>query len=172
MKKICSIAFSLLLVFTLTGCAAKTVKQLFPDLISPEKQIFRGELIEQKDLTGTIVGAIYEAPQDEIHIAVTQTADRLSVKTTLTYPSKAPYSEFDTIAVSKYTIYDTDGKTVFEGTASSSVEISENMESIALEYGSLTPGVYKLVISEFTGAKKADSPLAISGTWDYYVEII
>lgn len=46
------------------------------------------------------------------------------------------------------------------------VEIVNGEANMSISLGGVYSGNYKLLVNSFTGGKKADQPLEISGTWE------
>lgn len=121
-----------------------------------------------KDITspfGTVTGTEYLDATDEIEISVDCDSDQMKIELTFVDPDAAPYNELDSITVSDWKIDDSQGKEVMKNIEVKMAGIENSKAILALSLDSLPKGSYKLIINEFTGSKKTDSPLRISGTW-------
>ena len=122
-----------------------------------------------KDITdwkGAVVGTKYEQATNEIEIDVVASRGKLSVIAKLLTPDAAPYSELETFGIEKYQIVDTSGNVVVEGKGADMVEIVNGEANMSISLGGVYSGNYKLRVNSFTGVKKADQPLEISGAWE------
>ena len=121
-----------------------------------------------KDITnpfGTVVGTEYLDATDEIEISADCDLDQMFIELTIVNPDTAPYNELDSITVSDWRIEDSEGKEILRNGEVKMTGIENGKAVLTLSLDSLPEGSYKLIINEFTGGKKADSPLKISGTW-------
>ena len=59
-----------------------------------------------------------------------------------------------------------DGNVVVEGISYESDNITDGKVSITLSLDELEGGTYKLVITEFVGAKKTEQDLPVKGYWE------
>lgn len=124
-----------------------------------------------KDITrwdGAVVGTSYEQATDEINVSVIAATDELIVTAKMVNPTSAPYSFFETFGIESFEIVDSEGKTVIEGEYSTTkmTEILRDKAIISIPLDNLATDTYKLIITEFVGASKADQPLVISGNWE------
>ena len=122
-----------------------------------------------KDITdwkGAVVGTEYEQATNEIEVDVVATQGNLSVIAKLLTPDTVPYSELETFGIGNYQIVDTSGNVVVEDKGADLVEIVNGEANMSISLGGVYSGNYKLLVNSFTGGKKADQPLQISGTWE------
>lgn len=116
---------------------------------------------------GAVTGSTYEQATDEIVVSLntTEVGDELEILVTFVNPEVVPYREIDMIRVENYQIFDAEGKVVLEGTMEEYKMMAEEV-NMRIPAESLTEGSYRLVITTFLGAKKADQPLSIYGEWE------
>ncbi len=122
-----------------------------------------------KDITdwkGAVVGTEYEQATNEIEVDVVASQGKLSVIAKLLTPAAVPYSELETFGIGKYQIVDTTGNVVADGKGADLVEIVNGEANMIISLDGVDSGNYKLLVNSFTGGKKADQPLEISGTWE------
>ena len=126
---------------------------------------------------GAIVGTSYEQATDEIDVSVIATSGELIVTVKMLNPTTAPYNSFDTFGIESYEIMDSEGKIVVKGNTDTHINMSSGETStmselldgtaiISIPLENLSTGSYKLLVTEFVGASKADQPLVISGNWE------
>lgn len=116
---------------------------------------------------GAVVGTTYEQATDEIFVSVVKTdvEEELEILVTFVNSQKAPYSEMEEVRVENYQILDVEGKIVVEGTMED-YQMMEETVNMRMPLDTIEEGSYKLVITAFSGAKKADQPLSIYGEWE------
>lgn len=116
---------------------------------------------------GAIVGESYEQATDEIQVSIANTDTKAGVEVlvTLVKPEMAPYRELDMIGIENYQIIDAAGNVVAEGGMEEYVEMADSFV-MTIPTENIEEGAYKLVITAFTGAAKANQPLSIYGEWE------
>ncbi len=122
-----------------------------------------------KDITnwkGTIVGTKYEQASEEIEVTVVSGENKITVCAVMVHPAVVPYSEIETFGIERYQIVDMSGETIINGEKTELFELSNGKSEITIPLNHISSGDYKLVITAFVGAKKADQPLPINGTWE------
>ncbi len=115
---------------------------------------------------GAVVGTTYEQATEEIEVSVSVSGDRLIVDAVLLKADEAPYAYLDSLGVQAYSIEDGDGNVVVEGISYESGSITDGKVSMTLPLDELEGGTYKLIITEFVGAKKAEQDLPVKGYWE------
>ena len=121
-----------------------------------------------RDITnwqGAIVGTSYEQATNEIAMTATVSGDALTVLVAFADPQAIPYKYAETLGIAAYSILDTNGKVVKEGSAAP-VEIVNGQAAIHLPLDDLGNGTYKLAVTAFVSEKKADQPLNLNGSWE------
>lgn len=121
-----------------------------------------------RDITnwqGAIVGTSYEQATNEIAMTATVSGDALTVLAAFADPQAIPYKYAETLGIAAYSILDTNGKVVKEGSAAP-VEIVNGQAAIHLPLDDLGNGTYKLAVTAFVSEKKADQPLNLNGSWE------
>ena len=121
-----------------------------------------------RDITnwqGAIVGTSYEQADNEIGMSVTINGNELTVLATFFAPQEFPYREIEKLGIAAYQLFDTNGKTVKEGSAES-VAIVKGQTTIPISLEEIHNGSYKLVVTAFVAEKKAEQPLQIHGHWE------
>ena len=118
------------------------------------------------DWTGAVTGTEYVQATNDIQLSASATGDELSVTVTLLTPDAVPYSELDTMGIGSYKIVDQNGNVVFNGENSDFSLIVDGKVNISISLNGIENGSYKLVVDTFSGAKKADNILRISGSWE------
>lgn len=122
-----------------------------------------------KDITnwrGAITGTQYEQATEEIEIAVVSGKHEITVCAEMLHSALPPYNELETFGVKTYQIVDMSGKTVIEGEETEYFALTNGKAEIIIPLDTVSSGAYRLVITSFVGAKKADQPLQINGTWE------
>ena len=122
-----------------------------------------------KDITnwsGAVTGTEYVQATDDIQLNVSAAEDNLAVTVTLLTPDTLPYSELETMGIGSYKIVDQNGNVVFNGENSDFSLIVDGKVNISISLNGIENGSYKLVVDTFSGAKKADNILRISGSWE------
>lgn len=122
-----------------------------------------------KDITnwnGAIVGTQYEQASDEIEVTVACDENEITVCAVMVDPTVAPYSELETFGIESYKIIDMSGKVIVEGEEIELVELVNGKSNITIPLDNVGSGDYRLVITAFVGAKKADQPLQFNGKWE------
>lgn len=114
---------------------------------------------------GAVVGTTYENATEEIEVSASVSGDSLIVDAVLLKADEAPYAYLDSLGVQAYSIEDAAGNVVAEGISYESGSITDGKVSVKLPLDELEGGNYKLIITEFTGAKKAEQDLPIKGYW-------
>ncbi len=115
---------------------------------------------------GAVVGTKYEQAGEEVEVKLTEVTDHLVMEVVLLYPDKMPYRELDELGIGNYKILDMNNKEIAEEQESEMVKITDGRACVKIPLEGLSAGNYKLVISELTGGKKANQPLALNGTWE------
>ena len=121
-----------------------------------------------KDITnwsGAVTGTEYVQATDDIQLNVSATEDNLAITVTLLTPDTLPYSELETVSFCSYKIVDLSGQVIFQGKNSDFFHIIDGTANISIPLNEIENGSYKLVVDAFSGAKKADNILRISGSW-------
>ncbi len=122
-----------------------------------------------KDITnwsGAVTGTEYVHATEDIRLEASATKDELAVTITLLTPDTMPYSELETLAIGSYKVVDQNGNVIFNGANSDFFHIVDGKVNISIPLNGIENGSYKLVVDTFSGAKKADSILRISGSWE------
>ena len=115
--------------------------------------------------TGAVVGTEYVQATDEIEVSTVAEQGVLTITATFLAPDTAPYCEQETFSVGSYQIADASGNVIVDGEGDDFVEIVNGKAVMTVSLGGIDNGDYKLLISSFVGAKKADQPLKVSGDW-------
>ncbi|MBP3205147.1 MAG: hypothetical protein J6M66_06975 [Lachnospiraceae bacterium] len=125
---------------------------------------------------GAVTGTTYEQATDEIHMQITDIADKLTVEFTVLDPAVAPYAYIDTFGIKEYTIMNADGKVASGSDASHGkavkdqtldmAKLSNGSATITIPLSSVPTGEYTLIVTKLVGSAKADQPLEISGVWE------
>ncbi len=115
---------------------------------------------------GAIVGTQYEQASDEIEVSIVSEENEITVYAVMVHPASVPYSELETLGIQSYKIVDMSGKTIVEGEETELFEVVNGKAEITVPLDHVSSGDYKLIITAFVGAKKADQPLQINGTWE------
>lgn len=124
-----------------------------------------GIFTDIKNWNGAITGTRYENATEEIAVCVAAANDMLNVQLDFIDADKAPYPYIEGIAISRYTISDSVGNVIINGT-SDTVNVVDNMQvSAAIPIGQLESGEYTITITELTASSKADADLIISAEW-------
>ncbi len=118
---------------------------------------------EKKNLSGAIVGGVYEQATNEIQLKTLSDGDFITVNATILEPDRAPYSSFDTIRVGVYRIVDSDGAVVSQGEGTERVVITDGAFEVKIPFEG---NGYKLWVDSFVGESKADQLLEIKGEWE------
>ncbi len=122
-----------------------------------------------KDITrwdGAVVGTSYEQATEEMQVNATGTSEGLEIEVTFLTPEQAPYLYFEQFGIQTCEIVGSDGKVMVKEITSELAEVQDGKVNILLTLEELPKGSYKLRISEMVGAKKADQPLVLHGTWE------
>lgn len=114
---------------------------------------------------GAVIGTAYEQATEEIAVSAQTEGDVLQVEAIFLAPDRAPYREIETMRIGSYVIADISGKAVGEGENTVSVQISGGRAAFEIPLSDIPSGEYVLQIESFTGEKKADQSLRISGAW-------
>ena len=116
---------------------------------------------------GAVVGSTYEQATDEIQVSVVKAdvEDKLELLVTFVNPETVPYRVLDMICIETYQILNEAGSVVAEG-AMEEYELMTEAVNMTIPVELLEEGSYKLVITAFSGASKADQPLSIYGEWE------
>ncbi len=127
-----------------------------------------------RDITGpdgAVTGTEYIRPAEELTVTTEYENGKLMVSVAAADAAAAPYRYQEELAIKEYQIISSDNKTVFSGTETEYYDFTDGKAEIALDTDRLDTGNYTLVITEFSGAKKADGPLAIKGEWvcEFYI---
>ncbi len=120
-----------------------------------------------RDWTGAVVGTEYEQATDEIDVTVSADIRRheITIRAVMAHPDILPYRDLETLGIESYEIIDSSGDVVVEGGKTDFFELADGKSEITIPLDS-DRGEYRLVITAFVGAKKADIPLPIHGTWE------
>lgn len=122
-----------------------------------------------KDITnwkGDVVGTKYEQASEEIKATVSVDKNEITVHAVVVDPAAVPYSEIDTFGIESYKIIDMSGKVIVKGERTELFDLISGEAEITIPSDNIGSGEYKIVITAFVGAKKADQPLQINGTWE------
>lgn len=125
-----------------------------------------------RNWSGTVIGTTYEQATNEIEVGVAAARDKLTVTATLLSPDAVPYSEIETFGIGEYQIIDASGNVVAEGESANMVEIIDGTAEITVFPDGIDSGDYKLLVNCFTGAKKADQPIEICGSWECVFSVL
>ncbi len=155
LRKGAGLAAALALVVCLSGitvlAATGTLQGFFSDILGRN---------------GAVVGASYTQAGDEVTLTVQNALDEISVELTMVYPERVPYREFESFGIKSYKITDAAGNVVKEATAAETAPVVNGKCTLSIPAEDLSPGEYRLSVSELTGSKKADQPLVLSGQWE------
>lgn len=113
---------------------------------------------------GAVTGTVYENADQEINVSVFAEEDALHL--TLQCPDTVPYSEIEDWTITGYEVLDPAGNTVMENEPAEWSEASAGTAEITIPLTLQEHGTYRLVITEFTGRKKADRDLPVKGHWE------
>lgn len=117
------------------------------------------------DWTGAVTGTEYVQATNDIHINLTADQNMLTLHVTLLTPDTAPYKYLETLGLHSYQVVDSSGNIVLTGADSAFFDITNGTASISLPISDFNSGTYTLQVESFSGAKKADAPIRISGFW-------
>lgn len=122
---------------------------------------------------GAVTGTKYEEASEEINVSavIDAEAGELVVTAELLCPDTAPYSEIEKLEISDSRIENAAGDILSEDPDFSAADIVDGTAEIRIPFDRGTiissgSGEYTLKIDAFTGSKKADQPLEITGTWE------
>lgn len=118
---------------------------------------------EKKNLSGAIVGGVYEQATNEIQLKTLSEGDYVTINATIIEPERAPYFSFDTIRVGEYRIVDSNGVVVSQGEGMERAVITDGTFEVKIPFEG---NGYKLWVDSFVGESKADQPLEIKGEWE------
>lgn len=118
---------------------------------------------EKKNLSGAIVGGVYEQATNEIQLKTLSEGDYVTINATIIEPERAPYFSFDTIRVGEYRIVDSNGVVVSQGEGMERAVITDGTFEVKIPFEG---NGYKLWVDSFVGESKADRPLEIKGEWE------
>ena len=124
-----------------------------------------GSFRDIKGLDGAVIGAIYENAHSEIDVSAHVEEKTLLIEAEMLLADNAPYREFEMLAIGSYKIVNAQGKSVSEG-LTEAVVISNSVVTFDIPLANLEVGNYTIVINSFTGSKKADQPLSVTGLWE------
>ena len=122
-----------------------------------------------KDITnwiGAVVGTKYEQASDEIRITVSADENAITVHVVIVDPAAVPYREIETFGIESYKITDRSGRVIVKGERTELFDLIGGESEITIPLDNMGSGEYKIVITAFVGAAKADQPLQINGTWE------
>lgn len=126
--------------------------------------VMKGFFQDITDFRGAVTGTSYEQATDEISMDGTVNNNELIVSATFINPQQPPYCYTEKLGIAEYSITDTNGKLIKEGSANSA-EIVNGQAEISIPLNAINSGSYKLVVTAFVSEKKADQPLNINGNW-------
>ena len=115
---------------------------------------------------GAVVGTQYQQAGGEIQVSADVAGDELTLHAVFLKPDDFPYRAIDEFGLGSYQIADISGKTIIESDEAFFTEIIAGQAEWAIPLEKLDKGTYKLIITSFQGAAKADQPLEISGYWE------
>lgn len=118
---------------------------------------------EKKNLSGAIVGGVYEQATNEIQLKTLSEGDYVTINATIIEPERVPYFSFDTIRVGEYRIVDSNGVVVSQGEGMERAVITDGTFEVKIPFEG---NGYKLWVDSFVGESKADQPLEIKGEWE------
>lgn len=127
-----------------------------------------------KDVTradGTVVGTAYEQATEELALSASVDGDQLRVLVTMLFPDKPPYSECEQLSIGDCQIADMSGSVILQDASTGPSPVRDGKAEVTLPLDGLGSGCYQLTVSRLIGGKKADQPLAISGTWQCEFEV-
>ncbi len=155
-KRTALIAAVLSVLLCLSAIGAAAAAGYFKDLIRAD---------------GAVVGTAYEQATEDLTLSASVDGGQLHVTVTMLYPARPPYSEFEQLSIGSCRIADMSGKVVLENVSTGPAPVLDGKAELTLPLDGLVSGRYTLTVSLFTGSKKADQPLPVSGTWQYEFEI-
>ena len=126
--------------------SAGTLKGFFRDVFSPG---------------GAVTGTVYENADQELEVSVFAEGDVLHA--VLQCPDTVPYSEIEEWKVTGYQVIDAGGNTVMENEPAEWTGVNDGTAEIIVPLTLQEHGTYRLVITEFSGRKKADQDLPVRG---------
>ncbi len=133
--------------------SAGTLKGFFREVVNPG---------------GAVTGTVYENADQELAVSVFTEGDVLHA--VLQCPDTVPYSEIEEWTVIGYQVIDAGGNTVMENEPAEWTRVSDGTVEIIVPLTLQEHGTYRLVITEFSGRKKADRDLPVRGHWEYTFE--
>ncbi len=113
----------------------------------------------------TVTGTAYENADDEIIVSAEAEPLNLTVTAEPVDITAVPYSEITEWKITKCSLADQTGTVIDEDMQTDWAPCIDGTVRIIIPVSNLQPGSYRLTVTEFTGRKKADQPLSISGTW-------
>lgn len=132
-----------------------------------ERDIWQGFFQDITDFRGAITGQTYEQATAEIDVHAAVTEDALEVQAVFVDPERMPYSELEHLGIGAYQIIDDEDHIVREGAVDAFAPVTDGQAKIELPMEALKHGRYRLIITAFTGEKKADQDLMMYGHWEY-----
>lgn len=127
--------------------------------------ILQGYFKDIINFHGAITGQTYEQATDEIGMEAVVKEDELQVQVVFFKPEQLPYREEEKLSIGEYKITDVNGKVVQTGEETDFSAIVDGSAIISIPLEERSSGSYKLIVSSFVGAKKADQNLKMQGHW-------
>ncbi len=115
-------------------------------------------------IDGAVTGTVYENADQELGISVSAADDGLHI--TLECPDAVPYTEIEEWTITGYRIADAAGNTVMENEPVDWSKASGGTVELIVPLALQKQSAYRLVITEFTGRRKADQDLPVRGNWE------
>lgn len=128
--------------------------------------VLQGFFKDITDFRGAVIGTSYEQATDEIGVTAAVEDNTLIVLAEFENPQAAPYSEMEELGIYHYQIIDSEGNVVREGETEQRAPVIDGQAAIDIALEDVEYGNYKLLVTAFVAAKKADQPLNISGIWE------
>ena len=124
-----------------------------------------GHFRDVTDWTGAVTGTEYVQASNDIRINLTADQNTLTVHVTFLTPDTFPYQALETLGLDTYQVIDSSGAVILTGEGSDFFDITNGTASISLPISDFDSGTYTLQVESFSGAKKADAPIRIIGSW-------
>lgn len=125
----------------------------------------RGHFRDIFSFTHAVTGTAYENADDEITVTAVPEKTGIAVSAVPADMSRAPYREIEEWRISRCTLCDQDGRIIDENPVTAWAPCISGTINITIPVTDMKPGTYRLTITEFTGRRKADQDLPVSGTW-------
>ncbi len=130
------------------------------------KGSLKGYFRDIKNPWGAVVGTAYEQATDEIAVSAEVQGKKLVVRAAFVEPQMMPFRVWKNLGIAAYQITDGNGTVVQEGKTEELAKVAGGTAAIPISLDGLRTGSYKLIITAFVTAEKAEQPMQISGYWE------